>query len=86
MEYKQETNKFKRLWIWLWYNDITRLSIMIGLPLIPMAIICIFLFGGGEYLRYLLLTMYTFLICWMLIDNDYSNLRRIGMNEYRERI
>lgn len=81
-----ETNKFKRAWIWLWYNDATRLLILLGLPIVPVLAISIFLFGPGEYLRTVATITYIVFVGWTILDNDYTNLRRIGMNEYRKKI
>jgi len=81
-----ETNKFKRAWIWIWYNDITRICVIIGLPVIPVVAEAAIMFGPGEYLRTVAGMAYAFFCVWALIDNDYSNLRRIGMNEYRKKI
>lgn len=81
-----ETNKFKRAWIWFWYNDITRMCILMGLPIIPVVLAVGFIFGFGEYLRGVAMFTYAFTFGWALLDNDYSNLRRIGMNEYRKKI
>lgn len=81
-----ETNKFKRAWIWFWYNDITRICILMGLPIIPVVFTVGVIFGFDEYLRGVAMFAYTFTFGWALLDNDYSNLRRIGMNEYRKKI
>ena len=81
-----EKNKFKRAWIWIWYNDITRIFVLLGLPVIPILIIVSTIFGDGEYLRVVAVVTYVVFFGWALIDNNYSNLRRIGMNEYRKKI
>ena len=81
-----ETNKFKRAWLWIWYNDITRLCVLLGLPVLPVIMVCYLAFGPGEYLRTVAGVAYIGFFVWALIDNDYSNLRRIGMNEYRKKI
>jgi len=81
-----ETNKFKRTWIWFWYSDITRFCILIGVPVIPVIAIAYNIFGPGEYLRTVAGITYILFFGWALFDNDYSNLRRIGMNEYRKKI
>ena len=81
-----ETNKFIRAWIWLWYNDITRLCVLLGLPVIPVIVVVATVFGLGEYLRTVAVISYVLFFGWALLDNDYSNLRRIGMNEYRKKI
>ena len=81
-----ETNKLKRAWIWLWYNDVTRFAVQLGLPIIPVILLVAYFFGVGEYLRTVAMFAYMFTFGWMIIDNDYSNLRRIGMTEYRKKI
>lgn len=86
MEKIEETNRFKRAWIWFWFNDVTRVCCLLGLPLIPLVTILGGVFGWGEYLRDVSIFAYSLLLIWMFIDNDYSNLRRIGMTEYRKKI
>jgi len=86
MRHVQETNKFKRAWIWLWYNNITRICVLIGLPVIPVVAVANIMFGRGEYLRLVAAMAYIFFLGWALIDNDYSKLRSIGMDEYRMKI
>ena len=81
-----ETNKLKRAWIWFWYNDITRMCIFLGLPVVPVVVLTGLAFGPGEYLRTVAVLTYVLFFVWALIDNDYSNLRKIGMNEYRKKI
>lgn len=79
-------NKFTRAWIWLWYNDCTRLAVLFGIPVIPVVLLSAYLFGTGEYLRHVAGVTYIIFFSWAIIDNDYSNLRRIGMDEYRRKI
>jgi len=81
-----EKNRFKRAWIWMWYNDITRLCALIGLPTAALILVIGFVFGFGEYLRVVAMLHYYVMLGWMLLDNDYSNLKRIGLNEHREKI
>jgi len=81
-----ETNKYKRVWIWFWYNDITRICILLGVPLIPVAVALMMLGVHHETIRAVLACVYVLLFAWMLVDNDYSNLRRIGMDEYRRKL
>lgn len=75
-------SKFQYCWIWFWYNDITRLCIIVGLPVIPIVFITAYFFGWGEYLRTVAACSYIFFFGWALMDNDYSNLRKIGLDEY----
>lgn len=75
-----------KAWIWLWYNDITRLMVLIGVPVIPVLVLSYYVFGPGEYLRLLAGASYIVFFCWAMLDNDYSNLRRIGLDEFRNKI
>lgn len=79
----QETRRLVRAWIWFWYHDHIRLALMTGLhlPLILLAFAVVF--GTGEYLRDVALIGYGITIVWLLTDNDYTNLRRIGLDEFR---
>lgn len=81
-----ETNKFKRAWIWLWYNDKTRLCVLLGLPTLLIIFILLVVFGDRDWVRFFAMVHYVGMIYWMLLDNDYSNLRRIGLNEYRKKL
>jgi hypothetical protein len=81
-----EHNRLRRMWIWFWYNDITRLCILFGVPVIPVVLGLLAIFGPGEYLRDVGAGMYLLLVAWAILDNDYSQLRRIGLDEYRRRI
>jgi hypothetical protein len=81
-----ENNRIKRAWIWLWYNDITRLAVLVGLPIIPVVAISAAMFGVGNYLRVVAAVTYVMFVAWAILDNDYSNLRRIGMDEYRKKL
>ena len=81
-----ETNKFKRAWIWFWYNDVTRWGTVLGIPSIFMVVVVYGLFGWGEYLLCIAVISYIIFLAWAIIDNNYSNLRRIGMDEYRNKI
>ena len=86
MTHCEEKNKYKRAWIWFWYNDVTRFCVLFGIPVIPVLLVSVALFGTGEYLQALGVGTYMFFFGLALLDNDYSNLRRIGMNEYRKKL
>lgn len=79
----QEKRRLVRAWIWLWYHDYTRLALMLGLHLPLVLLLSAWLFGTGEYLRTVALLTYGATFAWLMLDNDYSNLRRIGLNESR---
>jgi hypothetical protein len=59
---------------------------MLGIPAIPVTLASWLIFGQGEYLREVAMFTYLFFVACALFDNDYSNLRRIGMDEYRNKI
>ena len=83
MSVKQEKNRIRRLIIRCWYNDLFRLGVMVcptwlivlGLVLLPFGVfdspIILPAFGV------LYLAGFIALCKW----NDYSNLRRIGLDE-----
>jgi len=81
-----ETNKIKHFWIWFWYNDTTRLCVLFGayLPLIA-----IFLYRAGldaEAIKRTIIFIYLAVIVWAIVDNDYSKLRHIGLDEHRRKL
>ncbi len=80
---KQEQRKWARAWIWFWYNDITRLFLIGGVPALLAAVVLAWLGVSGEALKNGVITTYLGVFVWALLDNDYSQLRRIGLDEYR---
>lgn len=84
---KQETNKLKRLWIWFWYNDFTRLFIIMLPSYFVILVPLLHIFGlPDEYMLDTILTIYMVVLMWAFCDNDYSNLHRIGLDEYRKKL
>ncbi len=81
----QEHRKLVRAWIWFWYNDVTRLlGVMFGLHLVVVLPVLMALGLQGENLRHGVVGAYVFVLAWAFLDNDYSQLRRIGLDEYRK--
>ena len=80
----QERRPLVRAWIRFWYNDATRILLMLGVPLLPLVALLAWLGIDGEARRGVVTMAYVLLIAWLLVDNDYSNLRRIGLDEYRK--
>lgn len=77
-------SKFERWWIWFWYNDITRLVfVALGGNLLITIPILMYLGVAGEVLRQIVLAQYILVMFWAVADNNYSNLRKIGLDEYR---
>ena len=83
---EQETNKFTRAWIWLWYNDVIRISTFVGVPVVPTFMLSYIVTGNYQVSKTIAIIVYVALIILMMIFNDYSNLRRIGMDEYRNKL
>ena len=88
-DYPEEKNKLKRAWIWFWYNDFTRMFLIL-IPtyfviLVPILILfCNWMGIEHERMRIILSIIYIFVLVLAVYDNNYSNLRRIGLTEYRK--
>lgn len=81
----KKPNKLTRAWISFWYNDRTRLLGVIFpsyFVLLVPALLALDL--HHELLVDILAAVYVVIFAWALLDNDYSNLRRIGLDEYRQ--
>lgn len=78
-------SKLEKIWILFWYNDITRLFLVL-IPtyfIILVPLLKLFNFSDELLGRILLLT-YIFILMLAGHFNDYSNLRKIGLDEYRK--
>jgi predicted CDP-diglyceride synthetase/phosphatidate cytidylyltransferase len=85
---KQVQCPFKRFFIKLWYSDWFRLFFIIcpvWLFVVFTALMACFP-GSADIVRTSVIVAYLVLFCVGLICNDYSNLRRIGLNEYHEKL
>lgn len=80
-----ETRTLVRAWIWFWYSDTTRiLLVLLGGHLLVTGPL-LYLIGVPESIFSKALgAVYLFGFLLAGLDNDYSNLRRIGLNEYRK--
>lgn len=81
----KKISTIKKWWIWFWYNDLTRF-LFVMFPLYFIILIPLLIWAGvSEDLFRIILTMiYVSVWAWAIIDNDYSNLRKIGLDEYRK--
>jgi hypothetical protein len=82
-----KVGKFEYCWIWLWYNDYFRLLVI----LVPsyLFILIPFLKWIGIPVEYLdEIAVFTYLTVFVLglTFNDYSQLRKIGMDAYRRKL
>lgn len=77
--YVQETNKLKRAWIRFWYNDITRVFLVMfpGHFLFTWPVLQ-YLGASGEVIKNFAILSYMVVFLLGMIDNDYTNLYRIG--------
>lgn len=75
---------YMRWWILFWYNDITRLCIISGVPSLIICVVLSYTLGSGVYLKSVSLISYVGLFAWAVVDNNYSNLRKVGLDEYRK--
>jgi hypothetical protein len=79
-----EKNRLKRAWIWFWFNDMTRFLLVL-IPSYFALLIPILLYLGiqGEALRKALSLTYGLVLLWAMADNDYTKLKRIGLDVNR---
>lgn len=82
---KTETNKLKRAWIWFWYSELTRV-LLILFPSYFIFLIPTLLYAGvgAESMAPILTGVYMAGFLWAITDNDFENLRRIGLDVYRQ--
>jgi len=87
LQINSERSSFKRAWIWFWYNDVTRLLVVVFpsyfifvIPLLQVLQV------PADYFADILCTMYFVGLLWAMADNDYTNLYRIGLTPYRKKL
>ena len=80
----QEARRLHRAWIWFWFNDWTRLLVVgLGGHLL-LFIPVLYVFGvQGEALRSAAMGLYIAVFGWAMVDNDYTQLHKIGLDVYR---
>lgn len=84
---KQVQNPLHRLFIRVWYSDWFRLIfILIPIWLIPVSIIMILCNVDPDICTGICIVLYITVFMLGLTFNDYSNLRRIGLDEYHRKI
>ncbi len=73
-----------RAWIWFWFNDWTRLLVVgLGGHLLLFIPLLYALGVQGEALRSASIGLYLAILGWAMVDNDYTNLNKIGLDVYR---
>lgn len=79
-----ERNKLKRAWIWLWYNNVTRLLFVLVPSYLVLLIPALLHAGASGYtLKFAIAASYSLVSLWAMLDNDYTNLERIGLDVNR---
>lgn len=83
----RKIGKLHAAWIWFWYNDMTRMFLVV-MPTHYAFIVPLLLWSGMDVksIGDILWPIYGMILFWAFIDNDYSNLRKIGLNEYRQKL
>jgi hypothetical protein len=77
----EEKNKLKRAWIWFWYNNTTRFLLILFPSYLALVIpALLYLNFTGEAMRHTISLIYVAGIFWAMMDNDYSQLERIGLD------
>lgn len=80
----RRAGRFHGAWIWFWFNDWTRLLIVgLGGHLLFFIPLLYALGVQGESLRSAAIGLYIAVFGWAMVDNDYTNLHKIGLDVYR---
>ena len=84
---KQVQNPIYRLIIRVWYSEWFRGCILFGIPHVPVLIYLACKYNWNSDLgEAIVLGSYLMFFALGLAINDWSNLRRIGLTEYHEKI
>ena len=77
-------NRYQKAWIWFWYNDMTRIFLVLFPSYFVILIPLLLWFGvSGEMLGKTLGIVYLYIFAWAAIDSDYSKLEKIGLDVWR---
>ena len=81
MPLPRETNSLKRTWIRFWYNNVTRFLVVL-LPSYALPLVAALTYFGvpGEMQRHFVTVTYLAVLGWAMVDNDYTQLERIGLD------
>lgn len=71
----------RKAWLRFWFNDYTRMiGVMMGGHLIitgPWIFGILSYFDALEHFRTVVALLYSFILIWAMLDNDYSKLDRL---------
>lgn len=80
-------SKFHRWWIWFWYNDYTRMFVVLiptyMLILVPVLLLILPQSVITSWMPQITAYIYLIVFTWAMLDNDYTNLNKIGLDVYR---
>ncbi len=80
-------SKLNYFWIWFWYNTTTRfLFVLLPGHFIFSVPLMFYLNIQPELFKDILVFSYLLLIIIAIIYNDFSNLRKIGLDENRKKL
>lgn len=82
-----EKRRLVRAWIWFWYSEATRL-LFVMLPG-HFILTAPLLYGLGvpdEHFSTALGLVYALVFVWAMVDNDFENLERIGLDTNRRKL
>jgi hypothetical protein len=82
-----KVSKIEGAWIWFWYNNITRIFFVM-VPTYFVVLIPLLMYFGlqGEALRQTVMITYIAVFMIAMMDNNYENLNKIGLDVNRRKI
>jgi len=82
-----KVSKIEGAWIWFWYSDITRMLVVM-VPSYFIILIPLLMYFGvqGETLRQTVMFTYIAVFMIAMMDNNYENLNKIGLDVNRKKI
>jgi hypothetical protein len=81
----EETRPLVRAWIWFWYNDTTRLLLILLPGHLLLTLPLLYWLGlSGESLKNGAIALIAAGYFWAFLHNDYTQLHRIGLSTNRK--
>ncbi len=79
--------KFQKCWIWFWYNDITRIFLVL-IPTYCVLLVPLLLWFNlaPDIIAKVIGAVYLIILVIASVDSSYSNLRKIGLDENRKKL
>lgn len=84
---KNIINLLSSAWIWFWYSEKTRIFFVLIPGHFIISIPLMLYFDMPEkFFNDALVSSYIIILIFASIDNDFSKLRKIGLDEHRKKI